>query len=114
MTPEPSWKSRYSLPSNVPDPRALAALDVRRAGSLFWNWDGTPPGVTRLARAKYSPERRVRSASIAFSRSVSAGDTGRSMAFAAGVVVVHAILASPQVRLTRGSGRQRTGQPTKR
>jgi len=70
MTPKPLWKSRYSLPSTshtrAPSPRSRYVGH----GWLRWNDDGTPPGMTCRARSKYSPERRVRSTSRAFSRSV--------------------------------------------
>src|SRR5215212_73745 len=42
--------------------------------------------MTALARAKYSPERRVRSTSRAFSRSVKAATRPGSMAVSAGVM----------------------------
>ena len=56
MTPKPLWKSRYSLPSTshtcAPTPRSMYVGH----GSLRWNDDGTPPGMTagrgrKLARA---------------------------------------------------------------
>ena len=46
-------------------------------GSFFWNCDGTPPGMTALARAKYSPEPAVRSRRRARSRSISVSERGR-------------------------------------
>ena len=44
--------------------------------------------MTALARAKYSPERRVRSTSLAFSRSVSAATRAGSMAVSSSVMVM--------------------------
>src|SRR5215217_6581998 len=100
MTPKPLWKSRYSLPSTsqtfAPCPRST----YTGHGSFFWNWDGTPPGITMLAREKYSPERRVRSISFAFSRSVSAATRAGSMAVSSSVVVMAATLQRAGVRLS--------------
>src|SRR5215207_5955855 len=59
--------------------------------------------MTRPARAKYSPERRVRSTSVAFSRSVSAATWAGSMAVLAGMMVMRAIVYAPGVRLSRVS-----------
>src|SRR4051794_2407770 len=101
MTPNPLWKSTYSLPSTshtrAPSPRSTKTGQ----GSFFWNCDGTPPGMTRRARSKYSPERRVRSTSRAFSRRVSAAMRAGSTAVPAGVVVMAAIVSAAMVRLTR-------------
>src|SRR5215218_8300203 len=103
MTPKPLWKSRYSLPSTshtrAPSPRST----YTGQGSLFWNWEGTPPGMTALARAKYSPDRRVRSISLAFSRSVSAAIRAGSAAVWSSVLVMGRTLSAGGVRLTRQS-----------
>ena len=70
ITPNPLWKSVYWLPStsqtDAPDPCDRYVGH----GSLFWNWEGTPPGMTAEARAKNSPDRAVRARSRARSRSI--------------------------------------------
>src|SRR5215218_3967906 len=101
ITPKPLWKSRYSLPSTshtrAPSPRSR----YTGHGSLFWNCEGTPPGMTAEARWKYSPERRVRSTRLAFSRSVSMATRAGSMAVSASVRVMPPTLLAHGVRLSR-------------
>ncbi len=79
ITPKPLWKSVYWLPSTSQTCEPLPTVRYVGQGSFFWNCDGTPPGMTALARSKYSPDLRVRSRRRARSRSISELTRSRSM-----------------------------------
>src|SRR4051812_42106848 len=109
MTPKPLWKSTYSLPSTshtfAPDPRTRYVGH----GSLHWNCDGTPPGMTAEARAKYSLDFAVRSRRRARSRSISSLTRAGSMCCGAGSVAD--MLQAPPSKVTgeeRSPGRGET------
>src|SRR5215207_10478211 len=75
--------------------------------------------MTAAARAKYSPERRVRSTSFAFSISVSAATRAGSMAVSSSVMVMRLTLQRRTVRLSpardaRSSQRRPAQLPARR
>ena len=51
ITPKPLWKSVYWLPSTSQTCEPLPCVRYVGQGSFFWNCDGTPPGMTALARS---------------------------------------------------------------
>ena len=88
MTPNPLWKSMYSLPSTSHTREPWPRSRYTGHGSLRWKEEGTPPGMTDAARSYVRPEPAVRSRWIARSRSANSATRAGSIRVAAGSIVV--------------------------